>query len=250
MVKSANRVLSILETISNSKSGLTHVEITEALNIPKSSLTALLSDLIDQEYLLQNKPSKRFTLGPKILILARKYSENTDIISHGRNFVNEISKETTETVTLSIRIGFNALVTYKVDSDRPILPNVQVGKRLPLYAAAAGKVMLAFFSEEEIERYLNSVDLVKFTPKTIVDREQIIADLIEIRQSGLAYNREGFREGITAIAAPVFDHQKAVIASITISALTFLLDSNKEIIFGKKLSETASNLSHMLGYMH
>lgn len=250
MVKSANRVLSILETISANKSGLTHTEITAALQIPKSSLTALLFDLIDQEYLLQNKLSKRFTLGPKILILARRYSENTDIVDYGRNFVYEISKETAETVTLSIRVGFDALVTYKVDSAQPILPNVRVGVRLPLYASAAGKVMLAFFSEAEIERYLNSADLVRFTPKTIVDRKQIITDLIEIRKSGLAYNREGFREGITAIAAPVFDHQKEVVASITISALTFLLNSNKEIIFEKKLSEITSRLSHMLGYSH
>jgi DNA-binding IclR family transcriptional regulator len=108
--------------------------------------------------------------------------------------------------------------------------------------------MLAFFSEEEIERYLDSTELVKYTPKTIVDRKQINYDLIDIRKSGLAYNREGFREGITAIAAPVFDHQKEVVASITISAPTFLLDSNKEKLFGKKLSEIASRFSHMLGY--
>ena len=135
-----------------------------------------------------------------------------------------------------------------MDSAQPILPNVQVGIRLPLYASAAGKVMLAFFSEEDIEHYLDTTDLVKFTPKTIVDREQIAADLTEIRKSGLAYNREGFREGITAIAAPVFDHQKEVVASVTISAPTFLLDSNKEKIFEKKLSEIASSFSHMLGF--
>jgi DNA-binding IclR family transcriptional regulator len=248
MVKSANRILSILEIIGASESGLTHADITAALQIPKSTLTALLFDLIDQEYILQNKLSKRFTLGPKILILAGKYLENTDVVGYGRNFVNEISKETTETVTLTIRIGFDALVAYKVDSAQPILPNVQVGIRLPLYASAAGKVMLAFFSEEEIEQYLNSVDLVKFTPKTIVDREQITADLIEIRRSGLAYNREGFREGITAIAAPVFDHQRKVVASVTISALTFLLDSHKEKIFEKRLLEIANRFSHVLGY--
>ena len=206
MVKSANRILSILEIIGASESGLTHADITAALQIPKSSLTALLFDLIDQEYILQNKLSKRFTLGPKILILAGKYLENTDIVGYGRNFVNEISKETAETV------------------------------------------MLAFFSEEDIERYLDSTEFAKFTPKTIVDREQITVDLIEIRRSGLAYNREGFRDGITAIAAPVFDHQKEVVASVTISAPTFLLDSNKENIFEKKLSEIASSFSHMLGY--
>ena len=87
MVKSANRVLSILETIGASKHGLTHAEITAALQIPKSSLTALLFDLTDREYLLQNKLSKRFTLGPKILILAGKYLENTDIVDYGRNYV-------------------------------------------------------------------------------------------------------------------------------------------------------------------
>jgi DNA-binding IclR family transcriptional regulator len=248
MVKSANRILSILETIGASESGLTHTEITAALQIPKSSLTALLFDLIDHEFVLQNKLSKQFTLGPKILILAGKYLENTDLIGYGRNFVNEISKETAETVTLTIRIGLDALVAYKVDSAQPILPNVQVGIRLPLYASAAGKVMLAFFSEEEIERYLDSTELVKFTPKTIVDRKQINSDLIEIRKSGMAHNREGFRKGITAIAAPVFDHHKEVVASITISALTFLLNSNKEKLFEKKLSEIASRFSHVLGY--
>ncbi len=248
MVKSANRVFSILEIIGESKTGLTHGEIRSALQIPKSSLTALLVDLIGQECVVQDSLSKRFTLGPKILILAGKYIENIDIVNYGRKFVNEISKETSQTVTLTTRIGFDALVVYKIDTAQPILPNVQVGIYLPLYASAAGKVMLAFFNEKEIQQYLNSTDFVKFTPKTIVDRKKILSDLIEIKKSGLATNREGYREGITAIAAPVFDHQKDVVASITIAVPSFFLNSKKEKKYEKKLSEIASKLSRMLGY--
>jgi DNA-binding IclR family transcriptional regulator len=248
MVKSANRVFSILEIIGESKTGLTHGEIRSILQIPKSSLTALLVDLLSQDYVVQDSLSKRFTLGPKILILARKYVENIDILNYGRNFVNEISKETLQTVTLTTRIGFDALVVYKVDAAQPILPNVQVGIYLPLYASAAGKVMLAFFKEKEVQQYLNSTDFVKFTPKTVVDRKKILSDLIEIKRSGLAYNREGFREGVTAIAAPVFDYHKEVIASITISAPSFLLNSQKEKNFENKLTAIAGKLSRMMGY--
>ena len=70
MVKSAERVMRILETVCVHKDGLTQKEISEMLQIPKSSLSAILDNMTTREYLMQDKDTKRIVLGPQVLILA------------------------------------------------------------------------------------------------------------------------------------------------------------------------------------
>ena len=66
MVKSANRVIQILKTVGSHPEGLAHSEIAETLEIPKSSLSALLVNLLDCEYLTIDN-STLFTLEASIL---------------------------------------------------------------------------------------------------------------------------------------------------------------------------------------
>ena len=64
MVRSASRALEILEFVGTNKTGLKHVEIAHALNIPKSSLTKLLSSLLIKDYLTKDKARGTYAIGP------------------------------------------------------------------------------------------------------------------------------------------------------------------------------------------
>lgn len=248
LVKSADRVMRILEKVGRHKDGLTQKEISERLQIPKSSLHAILSDMTDHEYLTHDNLTKRFVLGPKVLILAGRYLENQDVVGQGRPLVSKLSRETGETGVLAIPVGWDALVVYKEDCLQPILPSIQVGTRFPFYASAAGKAILAHYTDREANRYLRSVKLSRITAHTVTNPKQLLSELKAIRKGALAYNREGFREGITAIAAPVFNHNGQVVASISISALTRSLTSNKEKQYEGIITKITTRFSKLLGY--
>ncbi|MBW2208947.1 MAG: helix-turn-helix domain-containing protein, partial [Deltaproteobacteria bacterium] len=84
LVKSADRAFQILRYISGTNDGMNHKELSGALHIPGSSLSALLSNLVDREYLSFDHMSRRYRMGPEILYLAGRYLAGLDIVAIGQ----------------------------------------------------------------------------------------------------------------------------------------------------------------------
>ena len=248
MVKSATRVFMIMEAVCDEKCGLTQKELSVKLDIPKSSLSVILRDLVTNEYLLMDAPSKRYLLGPQLLTMAGRYLNNQDVVEIGRPLINEAAQETGESGALALLVGWDALLVYKRDSEQPILPSIQVGTRFPLYASAVGKAILAHLPEVDIERYFKTVRLEAITPQTPTDPQILRKELQDIKAGGSAYNRNHYRMGISAIAAPVFDHTGKVAAAVSISILTQSSSPAKEALIEKAISKIADRYSRLLGY--
>ena len=87
MVKSASRVMQILGLVGTSKNGLKHLDIAAGLGIPKGSLSLLLSDLVEGEFLTLDRTTKRFQIGPQILVLAGRYLADRDIVKTSQPFI-------------------------------------------------------------------------------------------------------------------------------------------------------------------
>ena len=248
MVKSAERTLLILEEVCAHKNGLTQKELSELLGIPKSSLSAILNDLTATEYVRLDPLKKLYTIGPQILTLAGRYLDNLDVVGRGRPLVMELARKTGESGVLAIPVGWEALLVYKEDCVQPILPSIQVGTRFPMNASAVGKAMLANFPEDEQERFLLSADFMALTPQTPTDPEKLREELAAIRSSGIAYNRDNYCEGLSAIAAPVFDYSGKVVAAMSISVLSQSLTPKKETVFEDVIAKVTARFSRQLGY--
>lgn len=248
MVKSANRVIQILETVGSHQEGLIHSEIAEILKIPKSSLTALLVNLVDCEYLTIDNSIRRYQLGPQILALAGRYLEKHDVVEQGRSLISELRRETGEVISLAIPAGKEAIIVYRKEGLQPVVPSLQVGTRLPLYASAPGKCILAHYTDEKLEEYFTSVVLTPFTRNTVTDPKRLMVELRVILNGGFGYNHEEYREGVMAIAAPVFDFYGQLVAALAIAAPTFRIDTAKEKYYEDKLGEITNRFSRQLGF--
>ncbi|MEW6666006.1 MAG: IclR family transcriptional regulator [Thermodesulfobacteriota bacterium] len=248
MVKSAERAIRILETIAHARGGLTHTEMCQALRIPSGSLTPLLNTLRSLGYLLLDESGKKYLLGPNVLFLARRYQEELDIVQIGQPFLTELVRVTGEAAAITIQNGNRSTVVAKVNSSHPVSPSLNLGDSAPLYAGASGKIYLAFRSDEEIHRYLSTVRLKAFTPRTPVRPDQIWKELRAIRDGGLSYSREYIFEGVTAVAAPVRDFSGKVVATFIVSAPTSRMGIEKEKIVDKALREAAAAFSEKLGF--
>ena len=80
MVKSADRVIQIQNAVSASNTGMKNAELSAALNIPKGSLSLLLSELVEHDFLALRKEDRRYMLGPQIIALAGHYLHELDIV--------------------------------------------------------------------------------------------------------------------------------------------------------------------------
>ena len=247
-VKSADRAIQILEAIAQKNEGATHGDLSEILNIPKSSLSSLLANLQNRDFLFLDEKNKHYTLGPKILFLAGRFLSSTDIIQLGRPIIDRLVADTEESSGLTVKKGNEILTVYNKNSHLPIIRSLQIGDRAPIYATAAGRVILAFLPDEEIEDYLAAVDMKPITPETITEPDQIRLEIRAIRKSGIAFCGEEFHDDSTAMAAPVFDMYGTPIASIHIVAPSTRMTVRKEKIMADALRQSTKELSYRLGF--
>jgi DNA-binding IclR family transcriptional regulator len=248
MVKSADRVMQILEAIGSSEEGKTHGELSSALNIPKSSLSLLLANLVGREYLSLNGTDKRYTLGPQVLVLAGRYLSSLDIVRLGQPVLKKITRAIDESAEIAIKRGHEIIIISMEDRSQPLSRMIQLGDRAPIYATAAGKAILAHLSDDEIDQYISSVELTAITKATITNPDVLWRQLQAIRSGALARSNEELHEGITAMACPVFDLYGSVVASIVLPIPTIRFTPEKEENGEKMLRGASIELSHQLGF--
>ena len=248
LVKSAERAVDVMEFVALSPNGKTHTEIADALGIPGSSTTGLLNTLVCKDCLVFDKTSKLYTLGPKVLYMAGLYLDHMDLVEIGRPYVKRLYELTEESVALTVAIDGDIQFIYRLNSTQPVIRPLQVGARSPIYATAAGKAMLAFRPDDDIEDYLNSTPLVKITPKTVCDKQELLAELEAVRRGEPASCLDGLKEGVTGFARPVLRAQGKAVGAMAVTTPTFRLSDQKKQLILAALVETADQFSERLGY--
>ncbi len=249
MVRSAERALDILEIVSANRNGLKHGEISKALGIAKSTLSKLLISLVKKDYLILDPSSKIYTIGPKVLFLANSYIFNLDIIKIAQPIIHEAVEKVDESVTLMIKSGEKGIIIYFENNATSVLiPKLPVGSIVPLYATAGGKTILAFLDTKEVDQYLSEIELVPFTPTTITKPDILRSELKKIRDQGLAYSDEEQHQDLYTIAAPIFDWNSRVVASIFVPFLKIRLNAERKKIIQNILRKSSAEISRRLGY--
>jgi DNA-binding IclR family transcriptional regulator len=248
IVKSADRVIQILETIGSQNHGMTHGELSKVLGIPKGSLSLLLSNLVDRDYLTFDRLSKLYMLGPKLLVLTGRYLSNLDLVRVGRPLVHELVSEINEDTELAVMKGTEILFLYKEECSKPLKYSIAIGERAPMYATSAGKAILAHLSEDEISIYFSAASLAPITKNTITDPEVLRRELNAIRSKGLAYGREEYHHGICAIAAPIFNLYGNCVGSIVVTLPSVRFNSEHRRFIEPRLQSAAERISRQLGF--
>jgi IclR family KDG regulon transcriptional repressor len=123
----------------------------------------------------------------------------------------------------------------------------EIGKRFPLHAGAASKILLAHLPEPEINRIV-AKGLPKYTPNTITKPERLKESLKTIARQGFAEDNEEYIEGIKALACPVFDAGSRVVAAVSIPYLATKSYQEKKKDLLVQLFATARDISEVLGH--
>jgi len=247
MAKSAFRALAIMEFVAQCKTGATHSEIAAALSIPKSSLTALLRDLEQPGYLHFEEATARYSIGSQVMFLANAYLRNLNIVREGAPIVHRVFVELNEFTALTLPQGDDCVVVCAESAASPLAHSLNLGERLPMLANAAGRVILAFLDDAEIEEYLATHRPVAYTPSTLIKLKDIRDELKNVRKAGIAFAREEYLPGITGIAAPVFNIEGRPIASIGLAVPTGRLTEKLERKIASVLLAQTTTLSRLLG---
>ncbi len=224
-------------------------DLEEKFNLSPTTLEKILETLIIRGYLDFNKRKKLYSLGIKNFELGHSYLFHSEIRKQAKPFMQKLAEEFQENVYLSARSGFEIVYIDVYEVTRNVLVKSRVGRLLPMYASASGKVHLAFMEKEDLEEFFKEVELKKFTENTITDKNILLKELEEVRKNGYAVDNEEWEKEVRCLSVPVRDYTGDVVAALTLSAPSFRLSFN--LIHGKMKDvflKASEELSEKLGY--
>jgi IclR family transcriptional regulator, KDG regulon repressor len=247
-IHTLSRAVEILDCFSLEHPELGVREVARMTRLSSSAVGRLLAALKESGILSQNPSTHAYMLGPKVLIWAGIYTNSLDVRNQSIDFLQELSRETQETISLYVRDGNDRLCVERIESPHTVRIVARIGRRLPLHAGSAGKVLLAFLPASRQEEIIHSSALDRLTPNTIVDPEALRAELVRIRQDGYAISRGEWLMDASGVAAPIFDYHGDVVAAVTISgpAQRFTDEAIQRYI--PMILSVAQQISDRMGY--
>jgi len=201
-VKSADRVLDVLEYLAEAGAGCAFSKIAIDLGVPKSSLSQLLGNLIGRGY-VRLDGAGGYWLADKCSDLAARALSATPFRQTLRRALEGLRDDVNETSAFYVRRDDKAEVLESIRSRQALVFMITVGDRIPLYAHSAGKIILAHMEPEEFELYLQRVTFERFTAHTIHSKEALRAEVDKARREGFAYAFEELSAGIKGMATAV-----------------------------------------------
>ena len=217
-ISSINRALEILCLFdSNYPELLSAQEISKLLKVPLSSTYKYLNILIEKQFLRKEAGDKKYRLGLMVYKLSRRFIHEMGFLDVARSYMKSLSDFSGETVFISVVDGWNGLIIEKAEPSKPVKLSVERGSILPLHAGAAQKVLLAYQKDSFLDAYIKTNGLTKMMPNTITDPDELRKELETIKEQGFAYSDSEVESWAMAIAAPVFDHEKRILAGLTIA---------------------------------
>jgi IclR family acetate operon transcriptional repressor len=247
-VQSVDRSLELLEAMAN-LGDVALTDLADATGLPPSTVHRLLATLVVRGWATRDQVTHRYRVGNRLLTVASAAHDRTDRLRElVRPYMERVLDEYDETVNLAVLDGSVIIYVDQVESSRPVRMFSRVGNRVPAHASAAGKALLAFRSEPELDIFLANEPFSALTPRTITDVESLRREVARVRGRGYALDREEYDEGVRCVAAPLLDYTGMACAAMSVSGPTARVKRHDTQKVGTHIAEIAREASAALGY--
>jgi IclR family KDG regulon transcriptional repressor len=242
------RAISILDCFNQDRPEMGVREAARLVNLSSSATGRLMASLKTLGILSQNPESKSYCLGPRVLTWAGVYTATLDLRKRALPYLEELYISTNETISLYILQGNDRICVERLESAQTVRIVARIGRRLPLYAGSAGKVLLAYLPQARLREILPSLKMEPLTPNTITSRSDLEDELITIRKQGFAVSHGEWIADASGIAVPIFDQFSEPIGAISISGPTQRFNHRAIEQFTSPIIHAAVAISRDMGY--
>jgi len=247
-MKATERALDILESFLKQEGEIGLVELANLSKLNISTTHRIASSLVKRGYLNQQNKRAKYSLSAKLLEFPPFVKNITKIADIAFPFLVELSNQVNESVVVSVLDRNEAVNIEQVECRQNLRFTSRVGARLPLHSTAAGKILLAHMTGEELEKFLHSKELTCFTENTITDPNRLRAKLATIRREEIAINEDEFELGVKCVASSIKDGSGKVVAAVTVSGPSARLNSHRVREFRYLVKNCGLEISKALGY--
>jgi IclR family KDG regulon transcriptional repressor len=252
LVQTIERAAKILDLVAQSSQGISVSDLSDALKLPKGTVHRLLLSLAYFGYIKQDMKTKKYLLGLKLLELGNLIANQLDFRKLAEPLLKDLVESSRETVHMVIIDNNEIVYIDKIETEQStggLKMSSMVGSRNHAHSCAVGKVLLSYFSEEEINNLIKEKGLPRRTAQTITTRLRLKEQLAIIKKQGYAIDDEENEAGIRCVAAPIFNDKGKAVSAISLSGPAFRV--TKKLIqdtLKKEVMETALEISKRFGF--
>ena len=250
IVSKAMRVLKMIATAPKNP-GIS--EIASALSLAKSTTHGILAALEESGWVLRDPLTRKYTCGHTAKHIGGIAAVRVPLVDQARPHLEKLAAELDEDIFLGIFTGRHILILDQAESSKELKVTARPGTKMPLYSGAVGKLFLAYQDRETVDRILRANPLPKYTARSVTDPNEYKSDLDQVRESGVALDREEYIPNMRAVAVPIFygkKNRKRMVAGFWIVGLDWHLSPEKmntaarlAMKTGELISQSISNYS-------
>jgi IclR family pca regulon transcriptional regulator len=250
--QSLERGLAILGCFTPKRPVLGIADIADDLGMSRSTTHRYVITLVALGYLEQGA-SRKYRLGLRVTDLGMSALNSTGLREHAHPYLEELRQRTSYTTSLGVLDGTDVLFVDRVRSFRRGVDetglDLHTGSRVPAYCTSMGKLLLANLPESEQRDLITHVKLTKRGPNTITGKRALLDELDEIQSAGFAVDDQELAPEIYAIAVPVRNEARDVVAAVGLAAHSSMI-SLEELVdaLAPHVVSTADRISARLGY--
>lgn len=251
-IQSLDRAFKVLAILQEAGKPLTPTELAARAGLKLTTLHGIITTMWGWGILSRDEETRSYYLGPTILELANTCLKTTGLYSIAERHMTKLHRRFNETVCLGVLAGRRLHTPINYESSNALRVQVHATEEYDgfyMHCQARGKVILAFLDPEERQAILDAFDsLPGYTSRTIVDRNELEAELEEVRARGFAQVHGEQVPGIVAVAAPVFAYTRRLVAAVGISAPEVRATPARWSEICDAVIATAASMSRELGW--
>ncbi|WP_132031070.1 IclR family transcriptional regulator [Aquabacter spiritensis] len=202
-VKQAANVLELLEYFSERQRPATLAEISDDLGWPRSSTFNLVGTIVEKGYLYEPRPRAGYYPTPRWLTLVQKISDAEPLPEIARQIAAEIARETGETTAIAALSGGYVMFMHVEESTHPVRYHVQVGDRIPAYAASVGRALLAQLTPEARQAVYRKMAFEPYSDTTPTSAEMVEGELRAAQERGYHQSQSEFIPDLAGVSLPL-----------------------------------------------
>ena len=221
--------------------------LSQELKLNKSSVHRFLNLLQDMDYVCQVEKTGLYAATLKMFEVGVQVKTRIGIARIAEPLMRQLQTKLNDTVNLGV------LSEYEVSTLERILPgdrstSIIIKTRLPAYCTAFGKILLAHLDDVQLEDYLEKIEFVPYTSRTVRNGDQLKRMLDHVKKDGCAIDDRELDDNIRSVAFPLYNENGYVIAALSVTgSVNRMVGAHlEEVKFALKLS--ADKISKLLGH--
>jgi len=247
-IKSVEIAASILEALAGTPSAAPLKSLAAAARMSPAKVHRYLVSLTRSGLVEQDPVTGHYGIGRLSLALGLKALGRVDVVRLASDAMPALRDRIDETVALTVWGDGGPTIVRFEESHHPVTLNVRVGSVLPILTTALGKVYAAFSRSPRIGEAVKNERRRSAGVGGTMSKTALDSTLDEVRARGLARIAGDQLPGVSALAAPIFDHLGDVAGVIGALGRQESFDIDWEGPIAIAIRETASEVSSRMGF--